>query len=73
MFSDAAIQTCLTKKVPSGMPPRHTTGFVKSLLRLVGLDWRVPDFSTLYRRQKTFEREPAVSWQQLPSDPFDRQ
>lgn len=28
----------------------HGTG---RLLRLVGLDWSVPDFSTLSRRQKT--------------------
>ena len=53
MFSDAAIQTCLTMKVLFGMPLRQTTGFVESLLRLVGLDWQVPDFSTLCRRQKT--------------------
>ena len=52
-FSDAAIQTCLTMKVLFGMPLRQTTGFVESLLRLVGLDWRVPDFSTLCRRQRT--------------------
>ena len=52
-FSDAAIQTCLTLKVLFGMPLRQTTGFVQSLLRLVGLDWAVPDFSTLCRRQKT--------------------
>lgn len=32
---------------------RQTTGFVESLFRLVGLDWAVPDFSTLGRRQKT--------------------
>ncbi|CAM4316899.1 IS5 family transposase [Palleronia rufa] len=32
---------------------RQTTGFVESLLQLVGLDWTVPDFSTLCRRQKT--------------------
>ena len=48
-FSDAAIQTCLTLKVLFGMPLRQTTGFVQSLLRLVGLDWAVPDFSTLCR------------------------
>lgn len=36
-----------------GMALRQTTGFVKSLLRLVGLDWSMPDFSTLSRRQKT--------------------
>lgn len=51
-FSDAAIQTCLTMKVLFGMPLRQTTGFVESLLRLVGLFWAMPDFSTLCRRQK---------------------
>jgi hypothetical protein len=51
-FSDEAIQTCLTMKVLFGMPLRQTTGFVQSLLRLVGLDWPVPDFSTLCRRQR---------------------
>ncbi|AGI69483.1 ISSpo9 transposase [Octadecabacter antarcticus 307] len=34
------------------MPLRQTTGFVESLLKLLGLDWEVPDFSTLCRRQK---------------------
>jgi len=34
------------------MTTRQTTGFVQSLLRLVGLDWTVPDFSTLCRRQR---------------------
>jgi hypothetical protein len=52
-YSDAAIQACLTMKVLFGMALRQTTGFVESLLRLVGLDWSVPDFSTLSRRQKT--------------------
>jgi len=52
-YSDAAVQTCLTMKVLFGMALRQTTGFVDSLLRLVGLDWTVPDFSTLSRRQKT--------------------
>jgi hypothetical protein len=52
-YSDAAIQACLTLKVLFGMPLRQTTGFVESLLKLVGLDWEVPDFSTLCRRQKS--------------------
>jgi hypothetical protein len=51
-YSDAAIQACLTLKVLFGLPLRQTTGFVASLLKLVGLDWSVPDFSTLCRRQK---------------------
>lgn len=53
--SDAAIQTCLTLTVLFGMALRQTTGFVESLLRLLGLDWAVPDFSTLSRRQKTLK------------------
>jgi len=34
-------------KVLFGMALRQTTGFVESLLRLIGLDWDVPGFSTL--------------------------
>src|SRR4028119_872846 len=51
-FSDAAIQTCLMLKAMFGLPLRQTTGLVESLLRLAKLDWPVPDFSTLCRRQK---------------------
>lgn len=54
-YSDAAIQTCLTMKVLFGMALRQTTGFVESLLHLIGLSWSVPDFSTLSRRQKTLK------------------
>ena len=51
-FTDAAIQACLTLKALFGLPLRQTTGLVSSLLALAGLDWPVPDFSTLSRRQK---------------------
>jgi len=67
-YSDAAIQTCLTLKVLFGMAlrqiepwERHWSecpwrgGFVESLLRLIDLDWAVPNFSTLSRRQKTLK------------------
>ena len=53
VFTDAAIQTCLTLKALFGLPLRQRTGMVASLLDLAGLDWPVPDFSTLCRRQKT--------------------
>jgi len=46
-------QARLTIKVLFGLPLRQATGFVASLPRLAGLDWPVPDFSTLCRRQKT--------------------
>ncbi len=50
-FSDAAIQTCLTLKVLFGLPLRQTVGLVESLVQMAGLDWPVPDYSTLCRRQ----------------------
>ncbi|TYB84337.1 IS5 family transposase [Oceaniovalibus sp. ACAM 378] len=53
LFSDAAIQFCLSIKVLFKLPLRQTAGMVASLLRLAGLDWPVPDFSTVCRRQKT--------------------
>lgn len=47
VFSDAAIQFCLSVKVLFKLPLRQTAGMVASLLRLAGLNWSVPDFSTL--------------------------
>jgi len=55
VFPTNAIQTCLTMKVLFGMALRQTTGFVESLLHLIDLDWAVPNFSTLSRRQKTLK------------------
>jgi hypothetical protein len=52
-FSDAAIQLCLSLKVLFGLGLRQTIGMVESLLKMAGLDWPVPDFSPLCRRQKT--------------------
>lgn len=44
---------CLTLKALFNLPLRQTTGFVASLLKLAGLDWVVPDYTTLCRRQRT--------------------
>jgi len=52
-FSDAAIQFCLSIKCLLGLALRQNLGRVENLLRLAGLDWKAPDFSTLCRRQKT--------------------
>lgn len=51
VFSDAAIQLCLSVKVLFKL--RQAVGMVGALLKLGGLDWPVPDYSTLCRRQKT--------------------
>lgn len=50
VFSDAAIQFCLTLKCMFGLGLRQATGLAESLLKLA---WNVPDYSTLSRRQKT--------------------
>jgi hypothetical protein len=50
-FSDAAVQTCLMLRALFGLPLRQTTGLVASLLELAKLDWPVPDYSTICRRQ----------------------
>lgn len=52
-FSDAAIQFCLSIKCLFNLPLRQSLGLVESLLRLANLDWKVPDFSTVSRRQTT--------------------
>lgn len=52
VFSDASVQFCLMVKVLFGLPLRQTTGMVASILSMAGLDWPVPDFSTVSRRQK---------------------
>ena len=48
----------LSIKVLFKLPLGQTAGMVASLLRLAGLDWPVPDFSTLCRRQKTLPSVP---------------
>ena len=51
-YSDAAIQCCLMIKSLFRLSLRMVTGFVQSLIKLCGLDWTAPDYSTLCRRQK---------------------
>ncbi|KIA80876.1 transposase [Chromobacterium piscinae] len=51
-FSDAAIQFCLTIKCLFNLALRQAVGMVQSLLKLAGLDWLTPDYSTVCRRQK---------------------
>ena len=55
VFSNAAIQFCLSLRVLFKLPLRQTAGMVASLLRLAGLGRPVPDYSTLCRRQKTLK------------------
>jgi hypothetical protein len=51
-FTGGAIQFCLMVKNLFGLGLRQTSGMVSSLLKLSGLDWPTPDYSTLCRRQQ---------------------
>ena len=51
-YSDFAIETALTLGILFHLPLRQTEGFVGSLLRLMDLDLRSPDHSTLSSRAK---------------------
>ena len=51
-YSDTAIQCCLMIKSLFRLSLRMVTGFVQSLIKLCGLDWTAPDYSTICRRQK---------------------
>ena len=53
LYSDLAIQCCLTLKMVFKLPLRATQGFVESLLQLLGLPLCAPDYSLLCKRQKT--------------------
>ena len=54
-YSDLAIETALTLGTLFRLPLRQTEGFVCSLLRLMDLDLRSPDHSTLSRRAKQLD------------------
>ena len=49
-YSDLAIATCLTLRTAYRLGLRQTQGLMGSIGTLMGLDIRVPDFSTLSRR-----------------------
>ena len=49
-YSDLAIETCLTLRTAYRLGLRQTQGLMGSIGTLMGLDIRVPDYSTLSRR-----------------------
>jgi hypothetical protein len=55
LYSDVAIQTCLTLKCLFRLPYRATEGLLKSLMRLCALDLPVPDHTHMSRRAATLE------------------
>ncbi len=54
-YSDLAITTALTLRAVFRLALRQTEGLIGSILQLLGLDFAVPDHSTLSRRAETLE------------------
>ena len=52
VYSDVAIEVCLTLRSVFRLPLRQAQGLVRSLLRLMELALPTPDFSTFSRRSK---------------------
>lgn len=50
IYTDQAIECCLTIKALFQLPLRQTIGLLESLFSLAKLNWRVPDISTLSLR-----------------------
>jgi hypothetical protein len=50
VYSDLAIETCLSLRLVYSLALRQTQGFVASLLDLLGVELPVPNYSTLSRR-----------------------
>ena len=59
-YSDLAIETCLTLRTAYRLGLRQTQGLMGSLGTLMGLDIRVPDYSTLSRRANGLSIAQAV-------------
>ncbi len=51
-YSNLAILTALTLRVVFHLPLRQTEGFLDSLLRLMDLELKAPDHTTMSRRNK---------------------
>ena len=54
-YSNLAIETCLFLRIVCSLPLRQTEGFACSLVRLMGLNLNVPDYSTLSKRSINLE------------------
>ena len=49
-YLDQAIQTCLMLRLVFGQALRQTEGLMNSIFRLLGVDLKAPDHTTLSRR-----------------------
>lgn len=63
-YPDRVILACLVLSMQYHLPLRQTSGFVKSLLKILGHGaYAVPDYTTLCRRQNELPVEVSKRWQ----------
>jgi hypothetical protein len=55
LYSDIAIEACFTLRVLFKLPLRAAQGLVESLFKMIGIKIKVPSYTQLCRRQKTFD------------------
>ena len=55
LYSDVAIEFCLTMKYLFGLAYRQNQGFIEGIFKLAGLDLVVPSYSQVQRRSKKLE------------------
>ena len=70
-YSNLAVRTALTLRVVFSLPLRQTEGFLDSLLRLMGLNLKAPDHTTLSRRNQIVAVPPLTQSPRRP-DRLDR-
>ena len=67
-YSNLAVRTALTLRVVFSLPLRQTEGFLDSLLRLMGLNLKAPDHTTLSRRNQIVAVPPLTRSYDGPID-----
>ena len=67
-YSNLAVRTALTLRVVCSLPLRQTEGFLDSLLRLMGLNLKAPDHTTLSRRNQIVAVPPLTRSYDGPID-----
>jgi hypothetical protein len=68
VFSDAAIECLLVLRETFRLPYRQTEGLARSIMQLMGLELRVPDYSSLAKRAASLAIDLQVSRRRGPID-----
>lgn len=58
LYSDQAIEFCLTIKALFKLPLRAMQGFVQSIFKMMGVSLSAPDYTSVCKRQKTLKIKP---------------